>query len=160
MQDTPSSTAAIPPEVVHSHARSVTKGVTWRVIGTLDTFLWSVLITGHPMHAGAIAGLEVFTKIVLFYIHERLWRLAPWSPDSHGRAIAKAVVWRFVGSLDTFVLSLLITGNGRYAVSIATAEAATKIVLYYVHERVWRRIPWGRHEAPVSATAPAAQAPS
>jgi uncharacterized membrane protein len=156
MQDTPSSTAVAIPDVVHSHARSVTKGVTWRVIGTLDTFLWSVLITGQPMHAGAIAGLEIFTKIILFYVHERLWRLAPWSPDSRRRALAKAIVWRFVGSLDTFLLSLLITGNGRYAVSIATAEAATKIVLYYIHERVWRRIPWGRHEAPaVAETVPA-----
>lgn len=135
---------------VDSHARAVAKGVTWRVIGTLDTFLWSLLITHHAGSAGAIAGIEIFTKIVLFYFHERLWRLLRWAPNSHLRSLAKAVSWRFVGSLDTFVLSLLITGNGRYAVSIATAEALTKIVLYYLHERAWRLVKWGRLEAPAA----------
>ena len=66
---------------VDSHGRALTKGVTWRVIGTIDTFLWSWLITGQPGHAGAIAGMEIFTKIVLYYLHERLWRLLRWAPN-------------------------------------------------------------------------------
>jgi uncharacterized membrane protein len=140
---------------VDSHARAVTKGVTWRVIGTADTFLWSWLITHEPMSAGAIASTEVLTKIVLYYVHERLWRLIRWAPNGHARSLAKAVSWRFVGSLDTFLLSLLITGSGRYAASIATAEALTKIVLYYLHERAWRLVSWGRLEAAPSAPLPA-----
>jgi uncharacterized membrane protein len=55
--------------------------------------------------------------------------------------------------LDTFMLSLLVTGNAKYAVSIATAEAVTKIILYYLHERAWRLVKWGRFEAD-AATAP------
>ena len=78
--------------------------------------------------------------------------------DSHGRALAKAVTWRvvgttdtfvcwrLVGSLDTFILSYVITGKAHYAVSIMGAEAITKIVLYYFHERIWRRVSWGRLE--------------
>jgi uncharacterized membrane protein len=57
------------------------------------------------------------------------------------------VSWRLFGSVDTFVLSLIITGNAKYAVSIASVEALTKIALYYLHVRVWRRIPWGRRES-------------
>ena len=129
---------------VDSHARAVAKGVTWRIIGTLDTFLWSWLITHEPIKAGSIASTEIFTKVALFYLHERVWRVLKFAPNSHLRSLAKAVSWRFVGSLDTFVLSLIFTGNAKYAVSIATAEALTKIALYYVHERVWRRVPWGR----------------
>ena len=135
---------------VDSHARALTKGVTWRAVGTADTFLWSWLITHEPMSAGAIASTEVLTKIVLYYVHERLWRLIRWAPNGHVRSMTKAVTWRFVGSLDTFLLSLLITGNGRYAVSIATVEALTKIVLYYLHERAWRLSPGGRLEAPTA----------
>jgi uncharacterized membrane protein len=138
---------------VDSHARAVAKGVTWRVIGTLDTFLWSWLITHEPVKAGAIASAEVFTKIALFYLHERLWRLLKFAPDSHLRSLAKAISWRLVGSLDTFVLSMIVTGNGKYAVSIASAEAVTKIALYYLHERAWRRVKWGRLEAPPPAAA-------
>jgi uncharacterized membrane protein len=127
-----------------SHARAVVKGVSWRVIGTLDTFLWSWLITHEPVKAGSIASTEIFTKVALFYLHERVWRVLKFAPKSHLRSVAKAVTWRFVGSLDTFILSLIFTGQLKYAVSIATAEALTKIALFYVHERAWRRVAWGR----------------
>ncbi len=139
------------------HARALAKGVSWRIIGTLDTFLWSLLITRQAFSAGSIAGLETFTKVALFYVHERIWRLLPWAPDSHVRSLVKAVSWRVVGSLDTFALSLLVTGKASYAISIASAEALTKIALYYIHERVWRRIRWGRLEAGAE-TSPAAPA--
>ena len=140
------------------HARALAKGVSWRIIGTLDTFLWSLLITHQPISAGSIASLETFTKVALFYGHERAWRLFRWAPDSHLRSLVKAVSWRLVGSLDTFILSLLVTGSAKYAVSIATAEALTKIALYYVHERVWRLVSWGRLEAPpIAAGAEAPQ---
>jgi uncharacterized membrane protein len=131
---------------VDSHARALAKGVTWRAIGTLDTFLWSWLITHEPIKAGAIASTEIFTKVALFYLHERLWRVFKFAPNSHMRSLAKAVSWRVIGSLDTFILSLIFTGNGKYAVSIASAEALTKIALYYVHERAWRKVRWGRLE--------------
>ena len=65
--------------------------------------------------------------------------------DSHARSIAKAVSWRITGSLDTFILALLITGSGKWAGSIAVAEMVTKIVIYYFHERVWSWVRWGRH---------------
>ena len=131
---------------VDSHARAVVKGVTWRIIGTLDTFLWSWLITHEPIKAGSIASAEIFTKIGLFYLHERIWRVLKFAPNSHVRSLVKAISWRVVGSADTFILSLIFTGNAKYAISIASAEALTKIALYYVHERVWRRVRWGRLE--------------
>jgi len=65
--------------------------------------------------------------------------------DSHARSIAKAVSWRVTGSLDTFILALLITGSGAWAGSIAGAEMVTKIVIYYLHERAWSWVRWGRH---------------
>ena len=139
-----------------SHARALAKAVTWRAIGTADTFLWSWLITGHPVAAGTIASLETLTKIALYYVHERVWRLLRFSPNARWRSLVKAVSWRLVGSMDTFILSLLVTGNARYAISIASVEALTKIALYYIHERIWRQVAWGRLEAsPEPAQAPA-----
>ncbi|HUO23273.1 MAG TPA: DUF2061 domain-containing protein [Caulobacteraceae bacterium] len=134
-----------------SHGRALAKAVTWRAIGTLDTFVWSLLITGHASWASAIAATEIGTKIFLFYLHERVWRLLPWAPNARLRSLIKAVSWRFFGSLDTFVLSMIFTGNAKYAVSIATAEALTKIALYYVHERLWRLVKWGRLDAAPTA---------
>jgi len=54
------------------------------------------------------------------------------------------VSWRVTGSLDTFVLALLITGSGVWAGAIAGTEIVTKIVAYYLHERVWSGVRWGR----------------
>jgi len=63
--------------------------------------------------------------------------------DCHHRSLAKAISWRLTGSLDTLILSYIITRNFVFAGSIATFETVTKIVLYYVHERTWTAIPWG-----------------
>ena len=64
--------------------------------------------------------------------------------DSHPRSIAKAISWRITGSLDTFVLSLIFTGSVKLAGSIAISEMATKMVLYYLHERAWSAIRWNQ----------------
>ena len=56
-----------------SHTRSILKAVSWRVLGTVDTFLLSWVITGEWHLAAAIGGTEVVTKMVLYYLHERAW---------------------------------------------------------------------------------------
>ena len=53
--------------------RHLAKTITWRIIASADTFLIAWLITGHFDWAGAIAGIEVVTKMFLYYIHERAW---------------------------------------------------------------------------------------
>jgi uncharacterized membrane protein len=60
--------------------------------------------------------------------------------DSHTRSLAKAVSWRMLGSVDTLVLSFIFTGSIKLAGSIASTEMITKVVLYYLHERIWSRI--------------------
>ena len=66
------------------------------------------------------------------------------SQESHGRSIAKALSWRATGSIDTFVITLIITGSGVWASSIAATEIFTKIAFYYLHERAWSFVRWGR----------------
>ena len=61
-----------------SKQRSALKAITWRVIGTLDTFVISWAITKEPVTAGAIASFEVFTKTILYYFHERGWNNIQW----------------------------------------------------------------------------------
>jgi len=56
-----------------SYKRHALKTITWRLVGTLDTFLLSWLITGSIKIGGAIAGVEVITKMFLYYLHERVW---------------------------------------------------------------------------------------
>lgn len=61
-----------------SKQRSALKALTWRIIGTADTFLLSWFITKEAITAGAIAGFEVLTKTILYYFHERGWNKIQW----------------------------------------------------------------------------------
>jgi sulfate adenylyltransferase subunit 1 (EFTu-like GTPase family)/uncharacterized membrane protein len=63
--------------------------------------------------------------------------------ETHARSIAKAISWRVTGSLDTFVVAVVITGSSKLAGGVALAEVLTKTGLYYFHERIWALIPWG-----------------
>jgi len=56
---------------------------------------------------------------------------------SRKRHILKTLTWRVIGTLDTTILSWLITGNWKFGVAIGGVELITKMVLYYLHERAW-----------------------
>ena len=56
-----------------SYKRHIAKTVSWRIIGTLDTMILSSIITGSWELGLTIGGVEVFTKMILYFFHERLW---------------------------------------------------------------------------------------
>ena len=58
--------------------RSIIKAVSYRIFGTLNTIIISYLVTGKIPISLSIGGLELFTKILLYYIHERLWGQIPF----------------------------------------------------------------------------------
>lgn len=64
--------------------------------------------------------------------------------EKHWRSVAKAVSWRTLGTIDTIIISWLITGKLAFAISIGFVEVFTKMFLYYFHERIWNRIKLGR----------------
>ncbi len=64
--------------------------------------------------------------------------------DAPVRSLAKAVSWRVTGTVDTFLISWLITGEILLASGIALTEVITKIFLYWAHERMWNKVKWGR----------------
>jgi uncharacterized membrane protein len=61
-----------------AHSRSFAKAASWRILGSIDTFLLSWLFTANVKAAGAIAVTEVLTKMVLYYFHERAWANVKW----------------------------------------------------------------------------------
>lgn len=132
--------------------RIVVKAVSWRFLATCDTIFLSWLFTGAVGVALRIGFSEVITKIGLFYLHERIWERLSFGielhhgevNEKHYRSIIKGISWRLFGTLDTILLALLWTGDYRKAFAIGGAEIATKIVLYWIHERFWLRLVWGK----------------
>ena len=60
--------------------------------------------------------------------------------DSNLTSLFKTISWRVVGTIDTIVISYLITGEAAMALSIGSVEVVSKMILYYCHERVWARM--------------------
>jgi uncharacterized membrane protein len=63
--------------MAEKHYRSLFKAVSWRITGSLDTWIISFFVTGKMTWAFTISGIELFTKIFLYYFHERIWLKIP-----------------------------------------------------------------------------------
>ena len=64
--------------------------------------------------------------------------------ESPSRSVVKSVSWRILGTLDTFLISWVVTGETSVAFSIGSIELVTKMALYFSHERIWNTIKWGK----------------
>jgi uncharacterized membrane protein len=134
-----------------NHLRSLIKGISWRITGTIDTITISFIITGNAFSALKIGGIEVITKILLYYFHERIWAKIDWGrhhhengKEKHSRSLVKGISWRTLGTIDTMIISFFVTGSIFTALQIGAVEVITKIILYYFHERIWALIKWGK----------------
>jgi uncharacterized membrane protein len=65
--------------------------------------------------------------------------------EKHWRSIAKSASWRIIGTIDTIILSWLVTGKITLAFSIGFLELFTKCFLFYMHERVWNKVNAGKY---------------
>ena len=130
--------------------RHLAKTMTWRIVGTIDTMIIGWLVSGDPLIGLSIGGTEVITKMILYFLHERTWFKYGYRKDKKGkniqsvkRHLAKTVTWRVIGTIDTMLLSWLISGDPMIGLKVGGVEVVTKMVLYYLHERVWHKFNFG-----------------
>lgn len=64
--------------------------------------------------------------------------------ETNKRSISKALTWRALASLATFIISYSLTGDLTAATGIAAVQVVVNLFLYYVHERIWNKVDWGR----------------
>ncbi|WP_448529086.1 DUF2061 domain-containing protein [Raineya sp.] len=123
-------------------SRSLAKAISWRITGSIDTFVVSWIFTQNIPTATAVSIIEFASKIFLYYLHEKIWEKILWGKkefgESHTRSLVKAFSWRIVGTLDTMLISFLLTQKLIWAIQIGVVEFFSKIFLYYLHERVWQ----------------------
>ena len=149
-------------EIKISRRRHVAKAISWRIIGSLDTWLIGYILIRFfgaeeinvkeseinqkaALAATYIAVLELITKTFLYYFHERIWSTIRWIRKQQVRHIIKTISWRFVGAIDTILLVFIVyyivkgstEGAAKLALSMFSIEVVTKMILYYLHERVW-----------------------
>lgn len=64
--------------------------------------------------------------------------------DSRIRSVVKALTWRFIATATTMSLVYIGTGDIELMAHVGIADVIIKLFFYFVHERAWGRIPWGR----------------
>ena len=122
--------------------RHVAKSLSWRCIGTIDTFIFAWLITRDVTEGINLSGITTITKLVWYYFHEQIWFKSSIT-DSNKRHILKTFSWRLVGSLDTIIFAWLLTGNPLTGLKIGLFETVSKMLLYFGHEKLWYKINFG-----------------
>lgn len=122
--------------------RHILKTISWRLIASFDTTVISWFLLGDWALGVKIGLFEIITKMTFYYLHERLWFKSSIN-NSNKRHIFKTFSWRIIGTLDTILLGWLITGNPLTGLKIGSFEVITKMLLYFIHEKVWYRFNYG-----------------
>ena len=68
--------------------------------------------------------------------------------ESNSRSIAKAISYRVLGSLSTALMVFVFSGNIKASVGVGALDVVVKMALYYLHERLWNHITYGRQRPP------------
>ena len=122
--------------------RHIVKSISWRIIGTVDKFIFAWLISGDINQGINISGITTISKLIWYYIHERLWFNSSVT-NSNTRHIIKTFSWRFIGTIDTVLFSWLLTGNPLTGLKIGGSETVSKMFIYYLHEKLWHKSNYG-----------------
>jgi len=134
-----------------SHIRSILKGISWRIVATADTIAVVLLVTClngscSLENAIKIGALEFLIKFVVYYFHERIWQgLLENKEVNRKQTLRKTMSWRVIATTMTFIISgTILETFDEIAMFIALTELFTKFALYYLHERVWLKLPLGK----------------
>ena len=134
-----------------SHLRSILKGISWRLIATIDTvcvvlFITCFIDTCSIENALKIGASEFLIKLLIYYGHERLWlRILGSRAESNRQILYKTISWRVVATAVTFLISgVILQAFNEIALYIALTELFTKFILYYLHEKLWLMLPLGK----------------
>ncbi len=118
--------------------RALVKTISWRVIASALTIAIIYSLSRDILAAVSIVGVEFFTKMLMYWTHEKGWGFINKPPKgSKLRSLIKTASWRVIASLDTLILVLLVTKEPVWAGSAALIESIAKTIGYYFHERAW-----------------------
>jgi len=140
-------------KLAETHARSIAKTLTIRVLFSLSHLVNGFIVSGSWIIGATILGWMAVINMTLHWLHERVWNWVQWNrkseddkffKDGHPRTISKSVTWRMLITINNFMIPYLLTGSWKTAVAFLGIATIMNIVIYYTHERVWNRVSWGK----------------
>ena len=141
-------------QFLENHLRSFIKTVSWRVLLTISHFINGWIVTGSIETGLKIAGWSLVLNSILYWGHERVWNWLQWNKklhndnffkDGHPRTAIKLITWRSVVNFTNFLIPYFITGSLNKAGAFFTIAVIINMILFYLHERVWNNIKYGKN---------------
>jgi uncharacterized membrane protein len=65
--------------------------------------------------------------------------------ETRNRSIIKALSFRILATIATFAMVWILTGNLGFAGIVGGIDFISKLILYYLHERIWNKLKWGKN---------------
>ena len=65
--------------------------------------------------------------------------------DTHTRSFVKGLSWRLIATIPTMALVFIFTRNLTITFGVGVIDTIAKLIFFYLHERMWIKIPWGKH---------------
>jgi len=136
--------------IKETQARTIAKTITYRILAVIAVMTISMIMGASSATAGKIGLIVIILGTVMYYVHERLWILTKWlkldgGHDSQWRSILKTVVYRLLTMVAAFIVGkMFITDSNAMAAGFMLAQTISNVVLFYIVERVYDMINWGR----------------
>jgi uncharacterized membrane protein len=136
--------------VKETQARTIVKAIIYRFFSVVAIMLLSLLFGASMSSAGIVGLIVIVVGTAIYYAHDRLWLLTNWARNDQGiddvkRSIIKTIIYRAITMVVSYLIAIfVIKSNSSNAVLFAIAQALTNMTFFFIVERVFNFISWGK----------------
>ena len=136
--------------VKETRKRTIVKAIVYRILSVVAIVILSLLFGASTQSAGLMGLVVVVVGTTIYYIHDRLWLLTGWARDFTGvdnikRSIIKTIVYRILVMIAGFITVKIVLGSTNSdAVAFTIAQAIINLMFFYILERIFNLISWGK----------------
>ena len=133
-----------------TQTRTIVKAVIYRFFSVVAIMLLSLLFGASTASAGIVGLIVIVVGTAIYYIHDRLWLLTNWARNNSGiddvkRSVIKTIIYRALTIVVSYLIAIfVIKSNNSNAVIFAVAQAITNMTFFFIVERVFNLISWGK----------------
>jgi uncharacterized membrane protein len=136
--------------VTETHPRTLVKTMIYRAILFMVAMIIATVYGGNPLQALTYGLSSLVIGMTVYYCYDRVWLLIGWHRDSQGsdsrvRSLIKAIFYRVVAIIAGSITAWVVFANTKsMALSVAVTQAVINVTVYYVLERIFDRVDWGK----------------
>ena len=136
--------------VTETYTRTAAKMVTYRVLSLTVSVMLTLVYGANLSQALAFGAWAFLSGLFIYYVYERIWLLTGWRRNQSGedsglRSVIKAIVYRLIILAVVFASARVIFTDSNFtAMLMAASQFAANITIFFINERIWNMITWGK----------------